>query len=49
MVETEAGAFPETFSAPARFRKHMMVVADLTAGDDGAVEDAVTAAWRQQG
>jgi hypothetical protein len=26
----------------------MMVVADLAAGDDGAVEDAVESAWRLQ-
>jgi hypothetical protein len=26
----------------------MMVVADLDAGDDGAVEDAVESAWRLQ-
>jgi len=41
--------YPDVFSVPSRFAKHMMVVADLTAGDDGAVEDAVTAAWRLQG
>ncbi|MGH3508865.1 MAG: MmcQ/YjbR family DNA-binding protein [Nocardioidaceae bacterium] len=40
--------YPEVFSVPRRFAKHMMVVADLTAGDDGAVEEAVTAAWRLQ-
>jgi hypothetical protein len=39
--------FPATFSVPARFTKHMMVVADL-AGDDGAIEDALLAAWRLQ-
>jgi hypothetical protein len=39
--------FPTTFSVPARFTKHMMVVADL-AGDDGAIEDALVAAWRLQ-
>ena len=33
---------------PPRFAKHMIVVADLEAGDDGAVEDAVTSAWRMQ-
>ena len=32
--------FPETFSVPARYVKHMMVVADLAEGDDGAIEDA---------
>ena len=39
---------PEVFSVPTRFAKHMMLVADLTAGDDGAIEDALTAAWRLQ-
>lgn len=39
---------PDVFSVPRRFAKHMMVVADLAAGDDGAVEDAVTSAWRMQ-
>jgi hypothetical protein len=33
---------------PPRFAKHMMVVADLDTGDDGAVEDAVESAWRLQ-
>lgn len=41
-------AFPGAFSVPARFRKHMMVVADLSAGDPGAVEDALAAAWLLQ-
>jgi hypothetical protein len=40
--------FPETFSVPARYIKHMMVVADLARGDAGAVEDAVEAAWLLQ-
>ena len=40
--------FPATFSVPARYRKHMMVVADLASGDAGAVEDALEAAWRLQ-
>lgn len=39
---------PEVFSVPPRFAKHMMVVADLGVGKDGAVEDAVEAAWRLQ-
>lgn len=39
---------PDVFSVPARFAKHMMVVADLDAGDDGAVEDAVGSAWQLQ-
>lgn len=38
----------DVFSVPPRFAKHMMVVADLGAGDDGAVEDAVTSAWDLQ-
>ncbi len=40
--------FPETFSVPTRYAKHMMVVADLADGDPGAIEDAVEAAWRLQ-
>lgn len=40
--------FPQTFSVPARYLKHMMVVADLAAGDDGAIEDALEAAWQLQ-
>jgi hypothetical protein len=40
--------FPGTFSVTPRFRRHMMVVADLAAGDPGAIEDAVEAAWRLQ-
>lgn len=39
---------PQVFSVPTRFAKHMMVVADLGAGDDDAVERAVTAAWSLQ-
>ena len=39
---------PDVFSVPARFIKHMMVVADLEAGGSGAVEDAVESAWRLQ-
>jgi hypothetical protein len=38
---------PETFSVPPRYAKHMMVVAEL-AGDAGAIEDALEAAWRLQ-
>jgi hypothetical protein len=41
-------SFPETFSAPGRFAKHMMVVADLEHGNPAAVEDAVIAAWELQ-
>jgi hypothetical protein len=40
--------FPGTFSAPRRFVKHMMVVADLATGDAGAIEDAIEAAWQLQ-
>lgn len=40
--------FPGTFSVPTRFVKHMMVVADLTRGDAGAIEDALEAAWELQ-
>ena len=36
---------PGTFSVPARYLKHMMVVADLANGDAGAIEDAIEAAW----
>ena len=39
---------PDVFSVPARFIKHMMVVADLEAEGSGAVEDAVESAWRLQ-
>jgi hypothetical protein len=41
-------SFPETFSVPTRYIKHMMVVADLARGDAGAIEDALDAAWRLQ-
>jgi hypothetical protein len=40
--------FPETFSVPARYNKHMMIVADLAKGDPGAIEDALEAAWQLQ-
>jgi hypothetical protein len=40
--------FPGTFSVPARYTKHMMVVADLAGGDTGAIEDALEAAWQLQ-
>jgi hypothetical protein len=40
--------FPETFSVPTRFIKHMMVVADLARGDAGAIEDAIEGAWQLQ-
>ena len=41
-------SFPETFSVPERFAKHMMIVADLENGNADAVEDAVIAAWELQ-
>jgi hypothetical protein len=41
-------SFPETFSAPGRFAKHMMIVADLEYGNPDAVEDAVITAWELQ-
>jgi hypothetical protein len=40
--------FPETFSVPPKYSKHMMVVADLAGGDPGAIEDALEAAWQLQ-
>ena len=39
---------PRTFHVPARYERHMMVVADLESGDDGAIEDALMAAWALQ-
>jgi len=41
-------SFPETFSVPRRFAKHMMVVADLENGNADAIEDAVISAWELQ-
>jgi hypothetical protein len=41
-------AFPGTFSVPHRYRKHMMIVADIEAGNADAVEDAVIGAWELQ-
>ena len=41
-------SFPETFSVPGRFAKHMMIVADLENGNPDAVEDAVIGAWELQ-
>jgi hypothetical protein len=40
--------FAGTFSVPARYTKHMMVVADLARGDAGAIEDAIETAWQLQ-
>jgi hypothetical protein len=41
-------SFPETFSVPERFAKHMMIVADLVSGNPDAIEDAVISAWEMQ-
>jgi hypothetical protein len=41
-------SFPETFSVPRRFAKHMMIVADLEQANANAVEDAVIGAWELQ-
>lgn len=41
-------SFPETFSVPERFAKHMMIVADLENGNADAIEDAVIGAWELQ-
>lgn len=41
-------SFPETFSVPERFARHMMVVADLEHGNADAVDDAVIGAWELQ-
>jgi hypothetical protein len=39
---------PHVFVVPSRFAEHVMVVADLDAGEDGAAEDAVESVWRLQ-
>jgi hypothetical protein len=41
-------SFPETFSVPKRYTKHMMIVADIEAGNANAVEDAIIGAWELQ-
>ena len=41
-------SFPETFSVPDRFAKHMMIVADLEHGNADVIEDAVIGAWELQ-
>src|SRR6478609_8318481 len=41
-------SFPDTFSAPRRFAKHIMVVADLENGNAEIIEDAVIGAWELQ-
>lgn len=43
LVATQA----TTFSVPVQYRKHMMVVADLSGSSD-AIEDALVAAWGLQ-
>jgi hypothetical protein len=40
--------FPGAFSVPARYAKHMVIVAGLARGDRGAIEDALEAAWELQ-
>ena len=40
--------FPGTFSVPARYVKHMMVVADLASGNADAIADTLEAAWQLQ-
>jgi hypothetical protein len=40
--------FPVTFSIPARYARHMMVVADIARGDADAIADAFEAAWQLQ-
>ena len=41
-------SFPDTFSVPKRFAKHMMIVADLENGNADVIEDTVIAAWELQ-
>ncbi len=41
-------AFPDTFSVPKRYTKHMMIVADLETGNADAIEDAIIGAWELQ-
>jgi hypothetical protein len=41
-------SFPDTFSVPKRFAKHMMIVADLENGNADVIEDAVIGAWELQ-
>jgi hypothetical protein len=40
--------FPDTFSVPAQFEKHMMVVVDLPRAEPAAVEQALDSAWQLQ-
>ena len=39
---------PEAFVVPTRFEKHMKVLVDLERASDGAIEEAVVAAWDLQ-
>jgi hypothetical protein len=41
-------SFPDTFSVPRRFAKHMMIVADLENGNADVIEDAFIGAWELQ-
>jgi hypothetical protein len=41
-------SFPDTFSVPKRFAKHMMIVADLENGNADVIEDTVIGAWELQ-
>ena len=41
-------SFPETFSVPKRYAKHMMIVADIEAGNADAVEDPIIGGWELQ-
>ncbi len=41
-------SFPETFSIPSRYAKHMMIVADIEHGNADAIEDAIIGAWELQ-
>jgi hypothetical protein len=40
--------FPNRFTVPRRFEKHMIVLAGLANSDAEAIEDALTSAWRLQ-
>ena len=46
--DTMLNEFPDTFSVPSRYRKHMMIVADLAGGDQAAIGDAIEMAWELQ-
>lgn len=40
--------FPESFSVPTRFRKHMKVVVDLDGASEDAIQEALVSAWDLQ-